>query len=353
MKNDINTNNRIGSKKGEDTIYNLDLNYRKLKENAKITDRKRNSNRMPDEVFEHRVEAIGTDYKTGKMNTKLIETIGYNLSKDERIAMQQSAVRTYLGAQEPGDERYRRWLINNSLLCMAVASNPGNNELTEFFYTYTRNGKEPELKMDIALCQTEIGKAVGQRLEAVKTELPKYIKEGQLVANIASGKGTDVLEMAKSGNLNGSSIINLDNDGSDLKEGVDTTSSLLLNGVGFEYFDFFNDGHIKNNKDRFDGGSMIGVLCPMAPHFAIRFIRERINPLIKQGGFLVASSSTAKMQYEEPFVYHGKMEQLGWFLSGKTPKQMEQIFNKSGFTLKEFFYDEPNRYHAMAVGIKK
>ena len=117
-----------------------------------------------------------------------------------------------------------------------------------------------------------------------------------------------------------------------------------LTGINFIQKDLVRLAYRKE----IDLGLMIGVLCGLESRTCIAVLK-RIKRYFKEGAILIASNVLENMPKEDPFMSYLLKEVIGWRLVFKTPEELRQIFEESGYEWKGIFYDEPTRFHGLGI----
>lgn len=231
-----------------------------------------------------------------------------------------------------------------------LMENPGTFKMLEAIYT----GKGLRDETDRYFFNSLSGQALRNRLLATTFHVGEIVKRkiGELgnikVANLGSGPGRDTIEIfARKPHLSKLvSIDCVDIDSAALQKGRD-----LAQEKGFsKNFNFVEEDLLKlQYRGEVDVGLLVGVLCGMQ-HRTCVAVLKRIKRYLKKGGIVIASNVLKNMLAQDPFTSYLLKRVIGWELVYKTPFELQQIFKEAGYRWEGCFFDEPTRFHYMAMG---
>jgi len=171
-----------------------------------------------------------------------------------------------------------------------------------------------------------------------------------IVANLGSGLGKDIEYTAIDCNYlkKISRIINIDLDLNAINIGKNLIPNVIKDKVSF-----YNMNFIKNNPENvlYNLALLIGIICPLTDESAINLLKNVYNH-ISYNGFILVSSSSAKMSKHDPFCSFNIQLCAKWALNCRSEECLKTVLEKSGFCDIEIL-SEPSGYNLVGVGRKK
>lgn len=246
------------------------------------------------------------------------------------------------------EEEAYNYFLANSVILTAMTTSTGTSVFTEFLY----NGIPSPSSIDRYVLQCKAGRAIKSRLLAIEKKLPKIIEEylnkgSVLIGNLGSGPGRDIINVLSANYRNTSNIqsIHIDKDINALKRGrIMAKVQKIDHLVKFVRESFLN----YNPSQKFDILVLVGILCPLDTEICISILKK-IKTFLKEGGCLIASNVTKKMEKEDPFAYFIMKWMADWKLVFKDEEELRQIYEKAGYMWKEGFRDSYG-FHLMGIG---
>jgi hypothetical protein len=237
-----------------------------------------------------------------------------------------------------------------SFISNVLMRDPGTFEMLEVIYT----GENLRGAIDEYFFESLSGQALRNRLLSIISQVGEIItveveKKGNIkVANLGSGPGRDTIEIL-TGNVhlaNSVLVDCVDVNAKALEKGEELVKE---NGIA-QNFNFINKDIFKlRYRSQIDLGLLIGILCGLEFRTCVAVLKK-IKPYFREGGKLIAGNVLETMLEEDPFTSYLLKNIIGWKLVYKTPRELQEIFEKAGYEWKGIFYDEPTRFHAMGIG---
>ncbi len=239
---------------------------------------------------------------------------------------------------------------SNSFFADILMENPGTFLMLEKVYT----GEKIPSIIDRFLQESKSAYALCNRLEAVIIRTAKEVEtllaqQNRVdIVNFGSGAGRDTVELlSRNPSFKESVFVTcIDIDSNAIEKGKKLAKE---QGVS-DNFCFVEGNILKHQTEKkFDIGLMIGVLCGLESSKSIEVL-NRVRLYFQQNGILITSNVLETMLIDDPFMSYILKEVVGWSLVYKTPDALMKILEKADYKPQDVFFDEPLKYHAMAIG---
>lgn len=233
-----------------------------------------------------------------------------------------------------------RHFRENSYIPRVLMRDPRTFQMLEVVYENNVSGP-----IDEYMSNSVSGQALRNRLAAVIKNVGKIAEymDCRKMANFGSGTGRDTIAIANYySNL--MSVVCADTD----PEAIKTGMSLAGNGKSI------NINYVKKSfmnlpfKKEIDIGLMIGILCGLEKRNCLIVLRK-VKKYFKPGGKLIVSNILTTARKKDPLMAYILENIIGWKLVYKTTDFLRELLEEAGYKWDGVFYDEPNRFHAMAV----
>ncbi len=243
---------------------------------------------------------------------------------------------------------------SRSSLCKEIIENKGGWLFPEKVYvenpTYLTRANEHNDELDKYILNQKMCHSLRTRFDYVSQELlPSEInkqlknKDFVRIASFGSGTGRDVLYALKYFGKNVVADL-YDLDSLALSEGRKISEAEnLQDRVRFIHQDL---NTIQNGV--YDIGLMIGIVCPLPDLIARRVLRNA-RKYISGEGILLVSSSSDKMEFEDPLSRFLIEYGANWFLQFRNDVRMKNLMESSGYKDVRIEH-EPLNHHKIAIG---
>jgi hypothetical protein len=178
---------------------------------------------------------------------------------------------------------------------------------------------------------------VPRLIRAVQTH-----KDHVRIASFGSGTGRDVMAAMHSCDKCVTADC-FDLDGQAFVEGRGIAEQLqLTDRVRFIEADF-----TKVSRESYDIGLMIGIICPLTDTLARRVLK-RVATMIVPGGLLLISSSSEKMEMDDPLCRFLIEYSADWFLQFRDAARMDAVITSAGLNIIDSA-TEPSGFNRLVV----
>ncbi len=298
--------------------------------------------------------------KTNSIEIDAITGAGPEISIDEFRLLNQlpkeignSLLTGFLNGKSLGlSERksIANYFRNHSFISRVLMKDPGTFEMLEVIYT----GENVHGAIDNYLFNAVSSKALQNRLSSVIVKTGEIVQKkladkenlNLKILNLGSGTGRDTIGVLSKGTFDNSVFVEcVDIDYMALEK----AKVLARENAVEKNFKFVEGSLTKlSYRNEIDIGLMIGILCGL-PSRVCMIVLRKMKKYFKKGAKLIVSNVLQTMQEQDPFMAYLLDVIIGWKLVYKTPKQLQEIVKEAGYQWEGIFYDEPTRFHGMAI----
>jgi len=235
-----------------------------------------------------------------------------------------------------------KYFRKNSYISRVLMENPSTFRMLEAVYD---NNVDQNNAIDIYLSNSLSGQALRDRLSAVTDIVRKMVagdRKNKKIANLGSGPGYDTITVAKNNPMVSAVCIDTDRDA--LTRGAHLAKVRNVNNIEFIESSLMS----LSFKNEIDIGVMIGILCGLEKRNCV-IVLKKVKKYFRPGGKLIVSNISTTARYGDPFMAYLLENVIGWKLVYKTTGFLREMIEEAGYKWDGVFYDEPNRFHSMAV----
>ena len=291
---------------------------------------------------------VEMDHKEASLQTPEAKFLLISLPKNIREKFIDAFM--YLGMSSPYVDEVRKYFTDNSLIAKAVYREPGSAEAFDYLY----HEKSISSPIDQYFLRCKAGAQIYQRLQALRENLPKIIREEIsrngykefLVDNIGSGQGYDMIYILKD-NPNLRKYVHIRNIDYD-RRALETGKALAKKFGLLDNFSFVCKQVAQVSKRNAHMVLGIGYLCPL-PMDICKILIYSWRSYVQKNGLIIYSVISDRMLLEDP-VTDFIMTFLRWTMNYKPAYLIDDLaLCTRGLSMVNRFYDQPYRYHPMTV----
>ena len=238
-----------------------------------------------------------------------------------------------------------KYLKTHAVIPKIVGDDSTSSKTFEWLY-HKKTAQNP---IDHYFTQSESGRQISKRLDALKKQLPVLITQEYqgrrvLIDHVGSGPGYDLIETLEE-NRDLTDMVHarcIDPDMEALNIGQSVVESM-----GFsDHFSFVSKKFQKVSSREADIILLIGILCPLPMHVCRKILKGLVH-YTRPGGIIVYSTAQYRMMRDPLCDYI--MRLFGWQMDHKTDEAAWNLAKTSSWEPLYQFFDQPFRHHCMTV----